>query len=128
MREKIDFIRAFLQVEVPLKIGHLLGMYWLSVIIFFLAGWMVFGWLLFPVEWIPDRMNGASAQSKISYVHVISEWYAYSENAPGAIEYLSELDGADIIACNLASVETQDLGRKARYIKIAYLLNGQGCK
>lgn len=102
---------------------------WLvPAIVTFFFGWMVFGWLLYPVEWIPDKLNNAPFASKVLYVHVISEWYAYSENADGAEYYLSEITGADQIACYLASGETQDMGKKARYIKLAYLENGYGCK
>jgi len=92
-----------------------------------LVGLVVFGWWLFPVQWQPDKFNTAPIASQIVYVHLFSEWYAYSGNTEKASQFIQELDRFDEIACYLADSEQHDMGAKARYIKAAWLKNGTGC-
>lgn len=119
--------KSLMQVKVYAKLYEL-SIFLLSLVTAsFLVGWMLFGWWLFPVQWEPDRFNNAPAHSQVNYVHLLSEWYAYTENDQEAHIYLNELDNVDMIACYLASQEQNDMARKARYIKVAYLKNGMGC-
>lgn len=126
MREYILAITTLLSIEIKAKISHLLISISLVSVVSFVVGWMVFGWLLFPVQWKADRINNAPYTSQVVYVYLISEWYAYSGNNERVSYFLNELSNADAIACNLAQNES-DFGTKARLIKVAYLKNGQGC-
>lgn len=125
--EYIEAIKALAKVDVKMEIWQMTVSHLAWGIFAFLVGLVVFGWWLWPVQWEPSKLNDAPFYSQITYVQLISEWYAYTGDAERVHMYLNELDNADEIACFLADGEQQDLGRKARYVKVAYLKNGQGC-
>lgn len=131
MRETLLALRVFvvtiLTAPVKTKVWHIALSFQVACLAAFLIGWMLFGWLVFPVQWQPDRLNSSSFATKVVYVHLISEWYAYSGNDAKAHAYLDELNNADEIACSMANNEQSDLALKARLLKVAYLVNGYGC-
>jgi hypothetical protein len=117
-----------MSLDIPVKLWHIATSHILMFVLAFLVGLVIFGWWLWPVQWEPSKLNDAPYYSQVTYVHLVSEWYAYTEDTTRVQMYLGELDNAADIACTLADGETTDLPRKARYIKVAYLKNGHGCR
>jgi hypothetical protein len=94
---------------------------------------MLFGWVLFPVEYIPPEpapepygMNGLSYESKAVYVYLLQEWYAYSQDDQKLPVFVNQISNVDEVACTMASLST-DFAERARLITIAGKINGQGC-
>ena len=122
-------LAALAKMPVLMKLWQLTVTYAATAATFFFIGLVVFGWWLWPVQWeAPAGLNAAPHHSKVQYVHLVSEWYAYTQSDETARYYMGELDDSVDIACYLADNETTDLPKKARYIKIAWLKNGTGCK
>lgn len=123
----MDKIKEVLMTNHESKAWEILLMVGLTSLVFFLIGWMLFGWVISPVEWVPpEGMNGLEYQTKGTYVLLLSEWYAYSENAAKLQYFASQLNDVDTVACAVANSST-DLAEKARLITIAYARNGYGC-
>lgn len=127
MDSRRALLKALFQMEVKAKVWQLIITVILPAIFTFLVGWMLFGWLLFPVVWKPNQLKNAPYTSQVIYVHLVSEWYAYTAKDEQTRAYLNEVSNPDMIACSLAAGENSDMGKKARYIKLAYLVNGNGC-
>ena len=134
MKEKLknffDKLNKMTLVEVKTSVGSVFTGFILVSAFAFIVGLVVFGWWLTPVEWTPpetpSQMNGVEYQSKIKYVYLLSEWYAYSENSGKLAWFINELDDIDAVACYAASQST-DIAEQARLINIAYTRNGYGC-
>lgn len=136
MKENLkDFFEKLNKItltKVDTSVGGIFAGFLIVAAAAFIVGLVIFGWWLTPVEWVPPEtpvlteMNGIEYQSKIKYVYLLSEWYAYSENPDKLAWFINELDDIDTVACYAAS-QSVDLAERARLINIAYTRNGYGC-
>lgn len=131
MQERLNSLREFFRIKTEITIGMFAAYFFASVLGAFLIGWMVMGWWVAPVEWLPPEplpaMTGLSYESKMVYVFVLSEWYAYSQDDYKLEYLLRQLDDADVVACSLAT-GSRDMAEYARLVNIAYKVNGYGCQ
>jgi len=123
-------VKSALGASVSSHVWKILVGFAITGLITFLIGWMLFGWVIAPVQWEypepPPGMNGLTYNTKATYALLVSEWYAYSRNDQKLYFFSSQFDDFDTVACQLAT-ESVDMGQKARLIKVAYLKNGYGC-
>lgn len=133
MREKIDELKKILKGEVKGSIGSVLIISLIIIVTFFILGWMLFGWVLFPVEYIPPEpepvlsgLNGTTYETKATYVYLLQEWFAYSQNDGKLYTFTSQLGDTSEIACNMA-FQSRDFAERARLVTLAGRINGIGC-
>ncbi len=131
-RERVDgmvqYLKSIKWKEIEWKRPHtqavVLGLA-LSLAIGFFIGLVVFGWWLWPVEWVDAGPHDLSERHQARYVLLVSELYAYQQNRDVVIRMLGYWDG-DRAACRLAG-ESADLAAKARLVATAHAVNGVGC-
>jgi hypothetical protein len=125
--------KVLLQKDQTSKTWEFLTVVFLSILVSFLVGWMVFGWWIAPVEWEhpeyvqqPVDMNGLELRSKMTYVYLLQEWNAYSGDKEKFLFFASQMSDVDFVACYMAT-QSVDFAERARLIRVAYLVNGYGC-
>jgi hypothetical protein len=91
----------------------------------FLIGWLAFGWLLFPVVYVPGGPGTMTVQEQAEYVELTAELYAYKLDDTQARIVLADW-GGDVLACRMAAVTDDDV-RRIRYLALAWAVNGRGC-
>lgn len=127
MREKLKPVIDILKQKTENELWKVILGFAVSSLAFFLIGWMVFGWYIVPVEWIPPEpptgMSALEYQSKATYTLLLSEWYAYSGNDEKLYYFSRQLDDIDVIACSIGAEKAE----RARLVTIAYMRNGVGC-
>lgn len=131
--EVFETLKEIYNKNMDMKIGELTVTMLVLLLSGVIFGWMILGWVVFPVQWeypeIPEpyKMNDISYDSKAVYVRLLSEWNAFMPNSSYLPLYIDQINDIDIVACDMAD-NTDDLGETQRYIKIAYEKNGVGCE
>lgn len=91
----------------------------------FLIGWMAFGWIIYPVKYVPGGPGTMSQEQQALYVEMAAEWYSYKLNDSQAQILLRDW-GGDRLACRMAA-NTNDIERRVRYQALAWAVNETGC-
>lgn len=130
MRERLNqyagVAKTIWKTETKTNAGTVMSGTLLVLALGVIFGLVVLGWWLVPVQWEPNKMGDIPYESKQVYVHVLSEWYAYSQNDVAMMRYMQEVYDIADVACDMAN-DADDVGTMRRYIKVAYLANGEGC-
>ena len=92
----------------------------------FLIGWLAFGWLLFPVVYVPGGPETMTLEAQAEYVELTAELYSYKLDGSQARIVLADW-GGDALACRMASVVDDDV-RRIRYLALAWAVNDRGCE
>ncbi len=90
------------------------------------VGLFVFGWALWPVEYVGATMHDLSVDTQRGFVTAVSDLYAYKGNMFEVKFLLADWSG-ETVACQLAE-SASSLDAKARLINTAYAINGYGCR
>lgn len=96
-----------------------------SFLLGLLIGWMLLGWVLWPVQYNPGGYDTLSEPYRVQVVYIASEVYSYDLDKIKARGLLGHWGGGDL-ACKLARTE-QNLESRARLLSIAYVVNNYGC-
>jgi hypothetical protein len=126
LRELYELIKIVAFSEVKTDFGTAFTLFAGVFAVGVTIGLVILGWWLFPTEYAPDKLNDVPYATKVIYVKLVSEWYAYTNDPYRVVPYISQMDDLDVVACAMAD-QTTDFWEKARYTKAAYLANGYGC-
>jgi hypothetical protein len=96
----------------------------------FVLGWAIglflFGWQLWPVEYIGARAKDLADTHQQTYLYAMADLYDLQPNSDRMLQTFSDWPDADEAICKLYS-DTADPSEALRLNNLAQVLNGSGC-
>lgn len=91
-----------------------------------IVGLPILGWLVWPVQWTDAPLSILTPPHQAIVVELAADLAAYDSLSPRVAAAAYQWPGMADVACQLAGQES-DPAQMARFISLAYRVNGSGC-